>query len=185
MIRPLDATADSRPVRPSAAFMLSHPAHLIALGLGSGLAAKAPGTVGSLWAWASWLVIQHYLSIPAQAALIALALLLGWWACTVTAANMRISDPGAIVWDEVIAVWLIFSSSCPRAFGVNWPLLSCSVFLMPSNPAPSLGPINFSKALVGAAAGGSSGTTWWPLFAPCCASLFGGGFDAGCMHTTC
>lgn len=105
------------PVRPSAAFMLSHPAHALALGLGSGLSPKAPGTVGSLWGWASWLVIQNQLSLQAQALLIAAALLTGWWACTVTARNMGVSDPGAIVWDEIIAVWLIFFFIMPTDLG--------------------------------------------------------------------
>ncbi|MFY8055500.1 MAG: phosphatidylglycerophosphatase A, partial [Limnohabitans sp.] len=35
-------------------FLISHPAHLIALGFGSGLSRMAPGTVGTLWAWASF-----------------------------------------------------------------------------------------------------------------------------------
>jgi len=101
---------------PTAAFMLSHPAHAVALGFGSGLAPKAPGTVGSLWAWVSWLVIQNYLSAPAQGLLILFALLLGWWACTITARNMGVSDPGSIVWDEIIAMWLIFWLIMPAGF---------------------------------------------------------------------
>lgn len=88
----------------------------MALGLGSGLAPKAPGTIGSLWAWASWLLIQNHLSLPAQALLIAAAVLLGWWACTVTARHMGISDPGAIVWDEIIAMWLILFLIMPTGF---------------------------------------------------------------------
>jgi phosphatidylglycerophosphatase A len=31
--------------------MLSHPAHVFALGFGSGLSRIAPGTSGTLWAW--------------------------------------------------------------------------------------------------------------------------------------
>jgi phosphatidylglycerophosphatase A len=61
-------------IRPTASFMLRHPAHAIAMGFGSGLSPKAPGTVGSLWGWASWLLIQNSLSIPAQAALILVSL---------------------------------------------------------------------------------------------------------------
>ena len=38
--------------------MLRHPAHLIALGFGSGLSPRAPGTAGTLWAWLAWLVID-------------------------------------------------------------------------------------------------------------------------------
>lgn len=96
--------------------MLSHPAHLVALGFGSGLAPKAPGTVGSLWAWVSWLLIQNYLSAPAQGFLILISLLLGYWACTVTAKHMGVSDPGSIVWDEIVAMWLIFWLVMPAGF---------------------------------------------------------------------
>lgn len=103
-------------IRANARFMLSHPAHAIALGFGSGLAPIAPGTVGSLWGWASWLVIQYYFTVAAQGVLIALGLLIGWWACTKTAINMEISDPGAIVWDEIIAIWLIFFMITPTGF---------------------------------------------------------------------
>ena len=38
-------------------------------------------------------------------------LLVGWplgcWACTRTAQHLRVSDPGAIVWDEIWAFWLM------------------------------------------------------------------------------
>lgn len=104
------------PLRPSAAFMLRHPAHAIALGFGSGLSPKAPGTVGSLWGWVSWLVIQNHLSVPLQAASIVAGVLLGWWACTVTARHLRVSDPGAIVWDEIVAMWLILFLVMPTDF---------------------------------------------------------------------
>jgi phosphatidylglycerophosphatase A len=32
---------------------------------------------------------------------------MGWWACTVTARNLRVLDPSAVVWDEVVAFWLV------------------------------------------------------------------------------
>lgn len=104
------------PVRPSARFMLSHPAHAIALGFGSGLSPRAPGTVGSLWGWLSWLLIQQQFSTSAQAMVIVSALLIGWWSCTVTARHMGISDPGAIVWDEIVAMWLILFLLMPAGF---------------------------------------------------------------------
>ena len=104
------------PIRPTAAFMLRHPAHAIALGFGSGLSPKAPGTVGSLWAWASWLLIQNSLSLTTQAALILVSLVIGWWACTLTARHMGVSDPGSIVWDEIVAMWLILFLLMPAGF---------------------------------------------------------------------
>jgi phosphatidylglycerophosphatase A len=87
--------------------MLSQPAHLIALGFGSGLSPKAPGTVGTLWAWAAFLVMQLWLPGAAIGWIILVSLPIGWWACTVTARHMSVADPGSIVWDEVVAFWIV------------------------------------------------------------------------------
>lgn len=107
---------------PSVKFMLQHPAHLIALGFGSGLPRVAPGTVGSLWAWLAYLVLAMWLS-PAQIGwLIAASIPLGWWACTVTAKHMRVADPGHIVWDEVVAMWMVLWLCMPMGF---WGQLAC------------------------------------------------------------
>ena len=91
------------PIRASFAFMRRHPARWLALGFGAGLSPKAPGTVGTLWAWAAFLVLG-----PAQWGwLIAAGLVAGQWACTRTAQHMGTADPGAIVWDEVLAFWIV------------------------------------------------------------------------------
>lgn len=132
----LDSGATYRPVKPSVAFMLAHPAHAIAFGFGSGLAPKAPGTVGSLWGWLSWLVLQHYLSLPQQALLIATGILIGWWACTRTARHMGISDPGAIVWDEIVAMWLIFFIIMPASFGGQLAAFALFRFFDAVKPGP-------------------------------------------------
>jgi len=95
------------PRRPTARLMLSHPAHAIALGFGSGLSPKAPGTVGTLWAWLAFLVIQPHLDALQMALLLLASFLVGWWACTVTARSLATPDPGSIVWDEVLAFWLV------------------------------------------------------------------------------
>ncbi|NML85579.1 phosphatidylglycerophosphatase A [Polaromonas sp.] len=95
------------PVRPTARFMLTHPAHFIALGFGSGLSPVAPGTAGTLWGWLSFLVLQQWLSAAQLGWLIAASIPVGWWVCTVTARNMRVLDPGSIVWDEIAAFWLV------------------------------------------------------------------------------
>lgn len=107
---------------PSVGFMLQHPAHLIALGFGSGLPRVAPGTVGSLWAWLAYLMLALWLS-PAQIGwLIAASIPVGWWACTVTAKHMRVADPGHIVWDEVVAMWIVLWLCMPMGF---WGQLTC------------------------------------------------------------
>lgn len=93
--------------RPTVRFMLSHPAHMLALGLGSGLSRIAPGTSGTLWAWVAFVALAPWLNDLAWAWVIGLSLPVGWWACTVTARHMGVLDPGSIVWDEVVAFWLV------------------------------------------------------------------------------
>jgi phosphatidylglycerophosphatase A len=87
--------------------MAAHPARWIALGFGSGLAPRAPGTVGTLWAWAAFLLVDRWVASAAWPGLIAAGLLVGWWACTECARDLGVGDPGAIVWDEVIAFWIV------------------------------------------------------------------------------
>ena len=113
-----------RPVRPTVGFMLQHPAHLIALGFGSGLGRVAPGTVGTLWGWLVYLVLQLWLSPGQMGVLFGVSIVLGWWACTVTARHMRVSDPGHIVWDEIVAIWIVLWLSMPMGF---WGQLSAFV----------------------------------------------------------
>jgi phosphatidylglycerophosphatase A len=93
--------------KPTWRFLLAHPAHAIALGFGGGLSPIAPGTVGTLWAWIAFLVLQPHMNDLRWALLIGVGSLVGWWSCTVTARHLAVADPGAIVWDEVLAFWLI------------------------------------------------------------------------------
>jgi phosphatidylglycerophosphatase A len=97
-------------------FLMSHPAHFIALGAGSGLSRLAPGTAGTLWAWAVFVLLQMWLTPLQMGVLIAASTLIGWWACTITAQHMGVADPGAIVWDEVIAFWLVLWLVTPTTF---------------------------------------------------------------------
>jgi phosphatidylglycerophosphatase A len=112
----LNPPLHAAPRRASWRFMLSHPAHAIALGFGAGLSPKAPGTVGTLWAWGAYALMAVYLDTWQIGAAIAAAFLLGWWACTVTANHMRVLDPGNIVWDEVVAFWLVLWLIAPAGF---------------------------------------------------------------------
>lgn len=102
--------------RPSVAFMASHPAHAIALGFGAGLARHAPGTVGTLWAWASFLILQPWLDDRGWAIVIGVGFLLGVWACAVTAQHMGEPDSSHMVWDEIIAFWAMLWLLAPTGF---------------------------------------------------------------------
>ena len=64
---------------------------------------------------------------PAQlGGLIALSLPIGWWACTITARNLGRDDPGCIVWDEVVAMWLILWLLAPASW--HGQLLAFALF---------------------------------------------------------
>ena len=107
-------------------FMLRHPARCIALGFGSGLSPKAPGTVGTLWGWLSFLVLSRWLDDFGWGVAIAAGLLVGLWACTRTAQHMGVADPGAIVWDAIVAFWLVVWLLSPTSW---WnQLLAFAVF---------------------------------------------------------
>ncbi|MCE2880042.1 MAG: phosphatidylglycerophosphatase A [Comamonadaceae bacterium] len=112
-------TASAPIFRPNARFLLAHPAHFIALGGGSGLAPIAPGTVGTLWAWLAFLVLDFFLTAAALGGVIAVSLVIGWWACTVTAQNMGLADSGHIVWDEVVAFWIVLWLILPAGLGLQ------------------------------------------------------------------
>jgi phosphatidylglycerophosphatase A len=91
---------------PSAAFLLSHPAHLIACGFGSGLSPIAPGTAGSLFAWLSYAPLR--MLFPADAAcavFLLLAFALGVSACQITGRALGEADHRSIVWDEIVPFW--------------------------------------------------------------------------------
>jgi phosphatidylglycerophosphatase A len=111
-------------LRPSAGFAYSHPAHVIALGFGAGLARFAPGTCGTLAAWPfGWALAGAHPAVALP--LIAAAFLLGVWACGVTARDLGVHDHGAIVWDEVVA-FLLVAAILPREPG--WQLAGFIAF---------------------------------------------------------
>lgn len=112
----MPSPATPGPVRPTARFMMAHPAHVLALGFGSGLSPVAPGTAGTLWAWLTFVLLQPWMNDARWALLIAASLPIGWWACTITAKNMRVPDPGSIVWDEIAAFWLVLWLVMPASF---------------------------------------------------------------------
>jgi phosphatidylglycerophosphatase A len=112
----MHAPVPPAPRRVNLRFMLAHPAHIVALGFGAGLSPRAPGTVGTLWAWASFLVIDRWLGAVPWALILATCTVVGWWACTVTARHLNTADPGAIVWDEVIAFWAVLWLVMPAGF---------------------------------------------------------------------
>lgn len=88
---------------------MSNPIHFLALGFGSGLISPAPGTWGTLAGWligvvALQFVPPFYLLFPAV-----LGFVVGIYLCGKTAEDMGVHDHGAIVWDEIVAIWLVLA----------------------------------------------------------------------------
>ena len=92
---------------PSLWWVLSKPSRALAFGLGSGLSPFAPGTAGTLWAWATFLLGEYFLSTAAWFWIIGVGILLGCWICGQVSEELGKKDFGGIVWDEVVAFWLV------------------------------------------------------------------------------
>jgi len=78
----------------------------LAFGFGSGLSRHAPGTAGSAAALLPALLLWH-LPMGLGLVVVLLAFVVGVWCCQVCAEQMGQDDPGAIVWDEFVGVWLV------------------------------------------------------------------------------
>jgi phosphatidylglycerophosphatase A len=124
------------PRKPTLRFMLSHPAHPIALGFGSGLSPIAPGTVGTLWAWLAFVVLQPRLTDMQWALLLGAGVVVGWWACTITARHLAVADPGSIVWDEIIAFWAVLWLVTPAGLWAQFVAFALFRFFDAAKPGP-------------------------------------------------
>ena len=118
--------------RPDLKFLFAHPAHLIAFGFGSGLAPKAPGTVGTLLGLPLfWLVAAAAPDLPNRIILLVAAFLFGVWACARTGRALGVADHGGIVWDEIVAfaLVLLFIPALPfTPAGWLWIALAFALF---------------------------------------------------------
>ncbi len=106
-------------------FLFAHPAHLLALGFGSGLAPQAPGTFGTLFGWAAYVLLAPHLPAWSWAVLVVAGFAVGCWACTKTGRDLGAADHGAMVWDEIIAIWLVLLFT---PAGLLWQAAAFAVF---------------------------------------------------------
>lgn len=114
--------------------LLRTPANFIALGAGTGLAPRAPGTVGTLLGIPLlWLMPAHPLGyLVVLAGLFAVGVVV----CAACARDLGVHDHGGIVWDEVVgylatmflvpreALWIIAGFVVFRLFDIlkPWPI---------------------------------------------------------------
>ena len=100
-------------IKPTARFLLAHPAHFLALGFGTGLAPVAPGTAGTLLGFPIYSLLAAWLAPVELLAAIGGMFALGIWACGATGRAMGIPDHSAMNWDEVVAFLLILMVTPP------------------------------------------------------------------------
>jgi phosphatidylglycerophosphatase A len=79
--------------------------YFLAFGFGSGLAPIAPGTAGSALGLLLF-IPALYAPLPVQLGIIFIGFVLGVWVSDRVAKHMEVKDPGGIVWDEFIGMWV-------------------------------------------------------------------------------
>lgn len=86
--------------------LLKYPQAWIALGFGTGLSPAAPGTVASLAAAALWWLLFSELALPMQLGVVIAGFALGVLCSNWMIARTAVKDPGYIVCDEFIGMWI-------------------------------------------------------------------------------
>ncbi|HTD03412.1 phosphatidylglycerophosphatase A [Undibacterium sp.] len=125
--------------KPTARFMLAHPAHFLAQGFGSGLSPIMPGTSGTLFAWLAFNVLSsrwpEIFTAFNWSIIIVVGFFIGVWACQVTGRHMGVADHGSMVWDEIIAFWLVLIFIVPADFSTQcWAFVWFRFFDMVKPP---------------------------------------------------
>jgi len=123
----------------------------VATGFGSGRAARAPGTWGSLAALGCWWIASLLVHEPLQntlsIALLVTSLLAGWWSIprALRCGRFQGSDPGGVVIDE----WAgMFTSLLGVPVFSPWPLVAFGLFRLLDILKP--GPIGWAERVPGA-----------------------------------
>jgi phosphatidylglycerophosphatase A len=104
--------------------LLWNPVHLLSLGFGSGLAPRAPGTMGTLVGVLFYLPLQS-LPWPYYLAVLLLLTGAGIGLCGYTARALGVHDHPAIVWDEIVGYLLTMLLAPP---GWGWVLFGFVLF---------------------------------------------------------
>jgi len=94
--------------------LLRHPLVFMALGFGSGLVPKGPGTAGTVVAVPVYLLLQP-LSVTVYLALVAALFIVGIPICAHAARRMGVHDHPGIVWDEIVG-YLVTMTFAPQGW---------------------------------------------------------------------
>jgi phosphatidylglycerophosphatase A len=127
-------------IRVSARFMLAHPAHWIAQGFGSGLSPIMPGTFGTLLGWLSYAVLSarwpQFFTPLNWLIIIGVGFVGGIWVCSKTGRDLGAPDHGSMVWDEIIAIWLVLVVISPASTKTQFWAFICFRFFDMVKPPP-------------------------------------------------
>jgi phosphatidylglycerophosphatase A len=135
MNTPANTSSIPTPI-PSIKWVFSKPRRALAFGLGSGLAPYAPGTVGTLWAWVAFLLGEYFLSTGALLWIISVGIILGCWICGQVSEELGKKDFGGIVWDEVVAFWLVLIVIMPANIEIQILAFALFRFFDAVKPGP-------------------------------------------------
>lgn len=102
-----------------------NPVHFFALGCGSGLAPKAPGTFGTIAGMIIYLFVLQSIPLIPYLIVLLIASMIGIWLCGKTAKDLGEHDHPAIVWDEFCGYWLTMIAA---PTGWIWPLIGFALF---------------------------------------------------------
>ena len=115
--------------------MLLNPVHFFALGFGSGLTPKLPGTAGTLTGVLLFILIPD-MSWIAYLVIVVCGFLFGIFCCEYTAKSLNVHDHPSIVWDEIVGylvtmfmvpkdwLWILIGFILFRVFDIlkPWPI---------------------------------------------------------------
>jgi phosphatidylglycerophosphatase A len=116
-------------------FKPKNPLHLLAFGLGTGLAPVAPGTAGTLVGVPLFLLMAP-LALPLYLLVTLLLFIAGVYICQRCSDDLGVHDHGGIVWDEIVGylvamiavpsepLWLLSGFLLFRLFDIlkPWPI---------------------------------------------------------------
>jgi phosphatidylglycerophosphatase A len=135
MNTPSDTPTSPLPT-PNLWWVLSKPSRALAFGLGSGLSPFAPGTAGTLWAWAVFLLGEYFLSTEAWWWIIGAGILLGCLICGQVSEELGKKDFGGIVLDEIVAFWLVLIFIMPANSWIQILAFALFRFFDAAKPGP-------------------------------------------------
>ncbi|MEN9867457.1 MAG: hypothetical protein RL748_3047 [Pseudomonadota bacterium] len=125
--------------RPNVGFLWSHYSHLLGQGFGSGMSPIMPGTAGTLFGWLVFAVLTarwpQVFTPLCWLAIVVVGFLIGIPVCDRAGRDIGVADHGSIVWDEIIAIWLVLLFLMPASFSTQfWAFFWFRVFDMVKPP---------------------------------------------------